>query len=240
MRDETLTLGVVFDVDGTLYHDNLLRSIIGAHLLFFLVIRPLRTLRDIRIIFHYRSAQEYLRYTSTAIMYNSQVRRAAETSKIDIEEISSRICFWMEKLPLRFMRISARRYLIRFIQRWHNLGVPMASYSDYPAEAKLKSLGLESMFQCNVCSTDTDVAALKPKPKGFILAASRLGISPQNIIYIGNREDVDAAGARNASMNSIIIKRKLKFPSFCEHSKTRLRCLDTSFRQRYVNHEKRR
>src|SRR5262249_32916505 len=158
-----------------------------------------------RLIGHYRSAQEWLRAHATPLTVDAQLRRAAETSGTDEEEIRRCVIHWMEKAPASVLPFFVRRKLRRRIETWSRLGVPMAIYSDYPATWKLASLGMGGFIPHCVCSTDPDVMALKPSRRGFEVAAQKIGLVPADVAYVGDREDVDGVGARSAGMLSVIL-----------------------------------
>jgi len=79
--------------------------------------------------------------------------------------------------------------------------------SDYPTESKLRALGLAGRFSPVVCATDPDVDAFKPSPRGFLRACELWGLPPRDVLMIGDRTDVDAAGAIAAGMPCVIIGR---------------------------------
>ena len=205
--------GVLFDVDGTLYHQNCLRFIVAIHFAMYVLIRPFKTLKEIRIVRSYRSAQEWLREKnapSVPLTSNAQLDRTVMATGISSEEVSLCVNEWMKKLPLRFLSLCSRKWLIRLIHCWDRLGVPMGVYSDYQAKDKLEELGLKNKMHIVVCSEDIDVRSLKPDPRGFEVAAAKMGLNPSQVVYIGDREDVDAVGALNAGMTPIIVKRSKK------------------------------
>lgn len=194
--------GVVFDVDGTLYHQKPLRYLMVARILATLAIKPRRTRRDIAIIKHYRRAQEVLREHPDRMpdLPDRQFRLAAETSGLPLGEIVDRASFWLDVAPLAFLPLCARRDVLARIRRWHLRGVPIGVYSDYLAADKVARLGLPIEPERCVASPDPDVCALKPAPGGFLAAAARLGLEAEQVAYVGDRPEVDARGARSAGM----------------------------------------
>src|SRR5439155_7392797 len=114
---------------------------------------------------------------------------------------------WMEPVTASALRLFVRRRRRRRIESWGRLGVPMAVYSDYPAGWKLESLGLSRLIPTLVCSIDADVASFKPAATGFHEAARRLALAASDVAYVGDREDVDDAGARNAGMTPVLTGR---------------------------------
>ena len=81
----------------------------------------------------------------------------------------------------------------------------MGVFSDYPAAAKLRALELVRHFSIVVCATDPDVGALKPHPRGFLCASARWQLDPAEVLFVGDRIDVDATGAAAAGMPCVII-----------------------------------
>lgn len=227
--------GVLLDVDGTLYHQCCLRFIIGIRFALFALIRPIKTMREIMIIRHYRRAQEWLRQdlSSDCLSPAAQLDRSAITTGISREEISTCVSEWMEKVPLRFLSICRRRRLICMIHCWDKLGVPIGVYSDYPAKNKLKKLGLQNIIHVVVCSEDADVISFKPDPRGFEIAAAKMGLTPSQVVYVGDREDVDAIGAKNAGMMPIIV-RKSKNMNMTLKPKLTLAILDRQLKEIYA------
>ena len=58
----------------------------------------------------------------------------------------------------------------------------------------------------NVVLTSVEVGYRKPHPRGYLALAERLGVSPMDMIYVGN-EEKDIVGARIAGMTSVLINR---------------------------------
>jgi len=84
--------------------------------------------------------------------------------------------------------------------------------SDYPAEAKLRALGLDGRFSAVVCSTDPEIGVLKPHPRGFLTVCDRWQIDPSEVLVVGDRVEVDAAGATAAGMPCVVIGRASPSP----------------------------
>jgi putative hydrolase of the HAD superfamily len=51
------------------------------------------------------------------------------------------------------------------------------------------------------------VNAFKPHPRGFLAACEGWGWSPHEVVYVGDRCEVDAMGAAAAGMPCVIIGR---------------------------------
>jgi HAD superfamily hydrolase (TIGR01549 family) len=51
-----------------------------------------------------------------------------------------------------------------------------------------------------------EVSHSKPHPSIFMEAVRRLGLEPGQVVYVGDRPDVDVAGAQNAGLHGILIR----------------------------------
>ena len=50
-------------------------------------------------------------------------------------------------------------------------------------------------------------ARFKPDPAGFRYTAEMLGVEPGEAVYVGDRPEVDLAGARAAGMPAVLVDR---------------------------------
>jgi putative hydrolase of the HAD superfamily len=70
---------------------------------------------------------------------------------------------------------------------------------------KLKKTGIEGRFDCIVISEDCGCS--KPAPEIFLEACRRIGASPAETVYVGDRYDLDAEGARRAGLTGVWLDR---------------------------------
>jgi HAD superfamily hydrolase (TIGR01509 family) len=73
---------------------------------------------------------------------------------------------------------------------------------------KLKASGMDQLFGLNVWISE-EVGFSKPDPRIFKVALHDIGEPPESCLYIGDREEVDALGARSAGMRARIVNRVL-------------------------------
>ncbi len=200
---------VVFDVDGTLYRQGPVRASMALELLAApLLLRSIgRARRAWRAIGAYRRAQEELRGAADPRpdLARAQLRRAAERSGVPEAEVEAIVAEWMERRPLRHVRRFRRRDVPAFLDFLDARGIEAGVLSDYPAEAKLEAMGLASRFATVLCTTGPGIGAFKPHPRGFLRACEALGLPPAEVLYVGDRTEVDAAGALAAGMPCAII-----------------------------------
>ena len=204
--------GILFDLDGTLYHQFPLRILMMSLLLFKHINQPSQLIRKIKIIKQFRKSQELLRKNTdtSGNSYQNQILLTAKSSGETKEFISQVIAEWFEKKPLNFIKLCRRQKMVNILSSLREKGYKLGVYSDYPANDKLKAMGIFDHFQVIVCSNDPDVTGFKPHTNGFGLAAEKLGLDPAEIIYIGDRPDVDGKGAKDAGMKYINISENLE------------------------------
>ena len=56
-----------------------------------------------------------------------------------------------------------------------------------------------------LCSTDKEINAFKPHPRGYLRACEEWGLQPQEVLYVGDRPEVDAKGAKAAGMPCMMV-----------------------------------
>jgi putative hydrolase of the HAD superfamily len=87
----------------------------------------------------------------------------------------------------------------------HRLGV-ISNGQGALQRRKLTQTGIADRFGCVVISADFGRA--KPDPAIFLRACAELGESPANSVYVGDRYDLDAQGARAAGLQGVWLDRK--------------------------------
>lgn len=96
--------------------------------------------------------------------------------------------------------------LLTDLRARYRLGV--VSNFDYTPTALLvlEREGVAALFDTVVVSDE--VGWRKPHPSIFRIALDRLGITPQEAVFVGDRLDLDVAGARAAGMTTVWINRE--------------------------------
>lgn len=74
----------------------------------------------------------------------------------------------------------------------------------------MREYGLEEYFDDLIFSTDVELR--KPNPKIFELSLFRLGIEPDNAVYIGNSLQADIKGALHSDMWAVLKRSSYFFP----------------------------
>jgi len=195
---------VVFDLDGTLYVQPPLRRRMAMELLLAPLFGPRRALRATRNLRAFRNEREGLRHLGrpTESLEALQFSRPAAKLGVAPDALRATVQDWMFERPLRHLLPCARPGLSEQLARLAAAKLALGVFSDYPVDAKLRALGVRDHFSVAFDATDPEVNAFKPHPRGFELAAERLGVAPREALYVGDRVDVDVGGAHAAGMHA--------------------------------------
>jgi HAD superfamily hydrolase (TIGR01549 family) len=202
---------VLFDVDGTLYRQSPVRACMAAELAAFAAGGSARrALRALNTLLAFRAVGEALRDLGVADspltrLQTSETARRIGTGPEDVERI---VREWMFERPLKYLRLARRRQTSSLVAGLLARGVPIGVLSDYAPEAKLAALGFAGAFAPALCTSHPSINALKPHPRGFLRACEVWGLTPQEVLYVGDRADTDALGAAAAGMRCQIVSRE--------------------------------
>ena len=168
--------------------------------------RPVASLRAIKVLREYRRCHEELRTrTVRGSVAALQLLRTAQRAGVTVDEAAAIVEDWMVRRPLRHLPRYRRAGLMGTLEQLRQAGVALGVLSDYPAASKLEALGVADYFSLTLCTTDEGINALKPRPEGFLAACQRWGLTPEEILYVGDRPEVDGAGALAAGLRCAII-----------------------------------
>lgn len=188
--------GVTFDLDGTLYDHK------AARMPF--MIRNMTRLRVARVGKQVREDLRGQEFASGEALLIEEARVAAE--RLDVAAAEARAMLhsiFNESLVAVLGKLKDARtgaLLLDVAGR----GVKLGIVSDRIIDAKLKALGLDDVPWATKVSAD-DTGLLKPSPRPFLLACERMQIAPTQALHVGDRDDMDGAGARAAGMQFALV-----------------------------------
>lgn len=202
--------GVLFDFDGTLYHQTPLRIMMMLLLVILNIISPRGLFKKIKVISEYRKAQELLRKRGDTVVLcaDKQVEITAANSGESKDYVTKIKEEWFEKKPLRILPFCRRAGLTKVLEVLHRNGFKLGMFSDYPAGEKLRALGISEYFSVVVSAHDKEIKGFKPHTNGFSESAIKMGLKPSQILYVGDRPEVDGLGAVKAGMPVVILAHK--------------------------------
>lgn len=174
---------VSFDLDGTLYELPAMRRAL-QRLVLRRSLSPLRTWRELRWLLRARAAFQVAREAGGDLAEDG-APRAGQSKRSELEAR-----WWVPAIRAAGARPGVEALLAAFAER----GLRLVVCSDHPGQAKLGALGLGGHFEA-VLSGEA-LGALKPNPRVLQGALDRLGLQPDELLHIGDREDTDGEAAR--------------------------------------------
>lgn len=191
---------VIFDLDGTLYDK---RGIIGKMMMlgighWSLLLAERRT----------RKAFRGLYMGSEELFYRAYFHKMAKQTLLSEKQVRK----WYHKVYMPMM--------VRVLQRWHHArpwvkpfvkecrerGIKMVVLSDYGhTHEKLAALGLDiSLFDWIVSAPE--LGGLKPAPQLIYHVIENMGVSSNECLVIGDREDTDGELAHVVNAGFYLVK----------------------------------
>jgi len=203
---------VLLDIDGTLYHQQSLRGLMAIEL----ATVPLavgsvhEALRVWRILKCFREEREALRAMEDPSVPLARVQYSLVAERVGVtpREVEMVVREWMYRRPLKYLRICRRRAMEEFFQLAADRGLRTGVFSDYPVREKLQGLGIHAPLTVELCATDLEINAFKPNPKGFLHACKLWNLEPGEVLYVGDRPEVDVFGAKAAGMPCVVFFRR--------------------------------
>src|SRR6187549_2787301 len=139
---------VLFDLDGTLYHQSRLRALMMVELMALPLAGPFQAPRRWRALAAYREAMEDLRVAApNGSVPAAQVKAAAVKAGLPIGDVERLVDDWMMKRPLKYLMRCRVAGIAELLDALAARGVSAGVLSDYPADAKLEALGLAGRFK---------------------------------------------------------------------------------------------
>jgi putative hydrolase of the HAD superfamily len=181
---------VVFDVDGTLYPNyKMYLASIPTLLTNFGLVNALEAVR-IELRKNPEPGDEFHRVQARHL-----ARHLGVTPERAYALVEARIYTRWYKI---FRSLKPFPGLVDTLEAFRVAGIRLGVLSDFPIRGRLRDLGLDGWWKATLSSEETGY--LKPHPESFTLLAERLGVSPQETLYVGNSYRYDVLGAKSAGM----------------------------------------
>lgn len=194
--------GIIFDLDGTLYHLPMSR-----------VLLALRLWRAIPVLRQYGPARAALRgrtFPDAQSLADAFARELGRLAKVDPSSAGQWFArdFYREFIALLGRRARPRRGLLDLLGALRAAGVKLAVVSDLSrVDDRLRALGIPvEAFDVLLCSEGC--GELKPSPRALLTAAQQLGLDPSTMLVIGDRADLDGRAAQAAKMDYLIVDNR--------------------------------
>lgn len=193
---------VLFDVDGTLYDQKRLRRVMMIELLRHCLSRR-GGWSDLRILSNFRRLREKNFQREELCLADAQYQWTADALNVDVERVQRVVKEWILDKPLRHLPACCPSGMQDLFERLGRKKIKIGVFSDYPPDDKLAALGLKA--DASACALDLSINRFKPHPAGLIHICKRLGVSPEQVLHIGDRKDRDELAAINCGAQSMIM-----------------------------------
>ncbi|QCE34656.1 HAD family hydrolase [Acetobacteraceae bacterium] len=191
---------IVFDVDGTLYPQFPIRRNMVVRLLWELVKN--RSFRTSNIIQDYRHLREKFGEDNTPD-FSAKVKKEIQAKyHLSSDEYDVFIEEWLYEKPLSWLvniRFPEMEDVFEFLKQ-HKIKIGILS--DFPAEDKISKLHLTADYI--YWAEDAEIQSLKPNPKGLFYLMEKAGVTAEETLMIGDRDDRDGEMARRANAHFLL------------------------------------
>lgn len=177
---------VIFDMDGTLYEQGIVRRRMAMRLLIHALTGGWR---DALALMHYRRNMEQLANSRAINIHRIQFKATATAFSLPEQKVATVVHKWINVSPLDILKEAVFRDVDRVFANLQSKKIKIGVFSDYPVSEKIAVLALPADAWCS--STDEDIGRLKPETAGLIKIMTRLGGDPSNCLMIGDRMDRD-------------------------------------------------
>jgi HAD superfamily hydrolase (TIGR01549 family) len=200
---------VIFDMDGTLYFQKPFRIRMLLYLVGHVLSHP-SSIGDLFIIKKYRNVREHwdmdvlgLEAKKGENLDDIQYEYVAKLKKTTKDRVKNVVEFYMHEVPLKLLYRYRDNELAEIIDKLHVANIKIVVYSDYPAEDKLKALGIKA--DCCYCSSDERIGTMKPDPKGLGVILNELCLEHDQVLMVGDRYEKDGLAAEGNKIDYIIL-----------------------------------
>ena len=182
---------VAFDIDGTLYRAwklNFRMSLYFLpHCFFFLKYGLVRTTmrKTPRVPDFMETQGEYM-------------AKRLHCSTAEAKEKLNKIVY--KGLAKFFTNIKPCKGAVEFVRNLKDAGYKIGILSDFPPEQKGDIWGIRDI--CDVVLGAEDTGALKPSAVPFQELSEKLGVTPEEILFVGNSHKYDVMGSKGAGMKA--------------------------------------
>jgi putative hydrolase of the HAD superfamily len=198
---------VGFDIDGTLYPN--LSMYIRSSSSF---------IRHPFLVYHFGKIRKEIRMTEYSGNFReNQSRLLAYSMKISQERaeyIMERYLY--QNWVYSFKGVRPYKTVRPALLSLKREGIKLGAMSDFPVEKKLDFLGLADLMEIAFSSEET--GHLKPHIAPFNNMISKFGVSPEEILYVGNSYKYDILGARKAGLRTAHLVKKAEPDSLADYS----------------------
>jgi putative hydrolase of the HAD superfamily len=124
---------------------------------------------------------------------------------VDSDGVVSELVRVYREHPPRIEPFTAAPALLERLGRHYTLGLLSDGY-EAVQNAKLDALGLRPAFAAVLITDELGRDAWKPSPRGLQVLMDRLGVPPQEAVYVSDNPAKDFVAARGAGLRSVRVR----------------------------------
>ena len=193
--------GVIFDVDGTLYHQKPVRLRMALRLGCHFFRHPTH-IKELLGIYYFRKIRETEKFR--VLPLEEQIREAASRTGIhETQCLKAAIQRWMFDAPLPYIHSHQNRKMLCLLNWLRAEGKRILIYSDYAPERKLNVLDVKADAVYYPGTNGID--ELKPSGKSVRKILDDQGFLLEETVFIGDRPEKDGESARAAGIRFILV-----------------------------------
>ena len=191
----------VLDFDGTITQSWLVRIFMAVWLTFYYFLRPWR-LKEIFILRDWRRLREERFCATEENFYELQLAELSRRYQMPANHVEEILRAWLIVRPKKILRFCVRKKVLSNVKANQLHGVKMIIYSDNPVREKLSVID----FQPDANFSADELHCMKPDAHGLKKILATLEIVPDDVLYIGDRDDRDGLCAKAAGVDYLDVK----------------------------------
>lgn len=199
---------ILLDIDGTLYpkrmlNTRMLRSMFPSLIVAMQYNRMRREIRRIQVLEPTTPPTlEGFRRRQAAIILGSGRTDLTEDDYGRVEKRLERQFY--DRWPRYFSSIKPFPGMKEALTLAKSEGLRLGVLSDFPVANKLRTLGIDGLVEYACCAEESGY--LKPHPAPFAYILEHMGLSPHEVLFVGDSYDKDIEGSHGVGMYSCLIK----------------------------------
>lgn len=135
------------------------------------------------------------------VPFDSQTEKAGRRAGVDPEVLKGIIEKWMFREPLDLIDKYRFVSVMDLIGKLQKSGRKIIIYSDYDPSQKIERLGIAPDY--SFFPDGESISEMKPSLSAMSFILSAVGLLPEELVYVGDRQDKDGASAAMAGIQYI-------------------------------------
>lgn len=191
----------ILDFDGTISRQLPVQICMALWLAIYYLLRPAR-LKEIFILRDWRRLREARFCADKKNFYELQLDELARRYKMPTSSIEKILRAWLIGRPLKILRFFVRKKLLEVARSYQERGVKIIVYSDNPVHEKLSAIN----FRPDASFSADELCCMKPDVDGLKNILKVFKLKPDEVLYIGDRDDRDGLCAGRAGIDYLNVK----------------------------------